>query len=246
MSPLQSLLLSRDDQVIRVLRRVLNDMEIELEVFTASEKASPELARRKFDAIIVDCDDLHGAAEVLRSVRELQSNRSSTTFAIINGVTSVRQAFAMGANLALEKPITVDRARHSFRAAHGLMLQERRRYFRHEVEMAVSLRFQENNSSREVLATGFNLSEGGMALHLKSSLPVKHGMAEMKFVLPGTHNWMELHGSVAWADGQGNAGVRFENVPHVLRDHLDSWLRGRNDEGKKHAQGREKIQRHGA
>ena len=128
---LQSLLLSRDDDVIRVLRRVLNDLEIEVEVCTGPDKAAEELARRKWDAIIIDCDDCHGALDVLRSVRQGTSNKTSTAFAIINGITSVRNAFEMGANLALEKPITADRALHSFRAVHGMMLAERRRYYRH-------------------------------------------------------------------------------------------------------------------
>jgi CheY-like chemotaxis protein len=164
---LQSLLLSRDDAVIRVLRRVLSDMEIDVEVCTGPEKAAEELARRKWDAVIIDCDDVHGALDVLRSVRQTPSNKTSTAFAIINGVTSVRSAFELGANLALEKPITADRAKHSFRAVHGMMLQERRRYFRHPVDMAVTLKFEdkEKHHHHEVLATAVNLSEGCGQLH---------------------------------------------------------------------------------
>src|SRR5512141_1604685 len=98
---LQSLLLSRDDDVIRVLRRVLNDLEIEVEVCTLPDKAAEQLKLKKWDAIIIDCDDVHGAVDVLRTLRQLPSNKTSTAFAIINGVTSVRTAFEMGANLAL-------------------------------------------------------------------------------------------------------------------------------------------------
>jgi hypothetical protein len=40
---MESLLLSRDDEVIRVLRLVLQDMGIEVEVCTGAERAEQEL-----------------------------------------------------------------------------------------------------------------------------------------------------------------------------------------------------------
>ena len=233
---LQSLLLSRDDDVIRVLRRVLSDMEIDVEVCTGSEKAAEELARRKWDAVIIDCDDVHGALDVLRAVRQTPSNKTSTAFAIINGVTSVRSAFELGANLALEKPISADRAKHSFRAVHGMMLQERRRYFRHPVDIAVTLKFEdkEKHQRHEVLAAGINLSEGGMAVKLKSSVPAVHmkAVAAVNFMLPGTHTWIETNGTIAWVDGEGQAGIRFESPPFAVKEHLARWFTD-NMEGEK-------------
>ncbi|MGI9103234.1 MAG: PilZ domain-containing protein [Terriglobales bacterium] len=233
--PLQSLLLSRDDDVIRVLRRVLNDMEIEVEVCTGCDHATQELARHKYDAVIIDCDDVHGAVDVLRNLRQTTSNKTSTAFAIINGVTSLRGAFELGANLALEKPLTADRAKHSFRAVHGMMLQERRRYYRHEVDIAVTVRFEDKQSKHDVLGTANNLSEGGMAIRLKSGLPENSGLATLHFILPGTSNWIETKGSIAWVDGEGNAGIRFENTPYVVKEHLARWFTEKTKEGKKPA-----------
>ncbi len=223
---LQSLLLSRDDDVIRVLRRVLSDLEIEVEVCTAAEKASQELARRKWDAVIIDCDDMHGALDVLRSVRQMDSNKTSTAFAIINGITTVRTAFEAGANLALEKPITADRAKHSFRTVHGMMLAERRRYYRHPVDMAVTLKFEDNEKHRrqEVLGTAINLSEGGRAVKLKSPPPDTSAVATLQFILPGTHDWIETAGTFAWMDSEGHGGIRFENMPHTVKDRLMRWF----------------------
>ncbi len=223
---LQSLLLSRDDEVIRVLRRVLNDLEIEVVVCTGPDTAADELARRKWDAIIIDCDDCHGAVDVLRSVRQGNANKTSTAFAIINGITSVRNAFEMGANLALEKPISADRALHSFRAVHGMMLAERRRYYRHPVDMAVTIRFEdkEKNTSKEVLATAINLSEGGMAVQLKSAPPDTKAVGMLRFILPGSSNWIETNGTIAWVDGELQAGIRFESLPFAVKDQLAKWF----------------------
>jgi c-di-GMP-binding flagellar brake protein YcgR len=107
------------------------------------------------------------------------------------------------------------------------MLQERRRYYRHPVNMAVTLRFEDKDKGdhREVLATGTNLSEGGMALKVKATLPREFRTAQLRFIMPGTHDQVQLLGVISWADEQGNAGVRFENVPYTLRERLDKFFR---------------------
>ena len=231
---LRCLLLTRDDSVIRVLRRVLEDLEVGVDVFTAADKAAEELERRKYDAVMIDCDDVHNAITVLCSVRLTPSNKSSTVFAIVNGITTVTSATELGANLALEKPITESKARHAFKAVHSLMLQERRRYYRHEVDMAVTLRFEdkETGAHRDVLATGINLSSGGMALKVKSTLPGEFRRAMVKFIVPGTHDWIEIMGAIAWADELGNAGIRFEKVPYTLRERLDKFFRAMDHKDK--------------
>ena len=54
----------------------------------------------------MDCDDLKGALSVLESLRKSASNKNSVTFAILNGSTTTQQAFQMGANFVLQKPIS--------------------------------------------------------------------------------------------------------------------------------------------
>ncbi len=216
--PLSALLLSRDDEVIRMLRRVLQDLAVELQVCTGSDEAVQQLSRRKFDAVIVDCDDVHGGQEALRSVRKTASNKSSTTFAIINGITSVQNAFQMGANLAMEKPISPDRALHSFRAAQGLMEAERRRYYRHYIDMPVTLQC----GKEEFRAVATNLSNGGMAVRMQTALP-EHRLSGVSFILPGSEARLELKARVAWADSEGRAGIRFEQVPSSSRTKLEKW-----------------------
>jgi ActR/RegA family two-component response regulator len=224
--PLHCLLLTRDDQVIRVLRRVVDDLDVSLEVCTGADKAAEELEQRKFDAVLIDCDDVHNAITVLCSVRLTPSNKTSTVFAIVNGITTPTSAIELGANLSLEKPINDTMAKHAFRTVHGLMLQERRRYYRHAVDLAVTLRFEDRDKAthRDVPATAVNLSEGGMALKVKSTLPSEFRTAQMRFILPGSHDLVEILGVIAWADEQGNVGVRFENVPYTLRDRLAKFF----------------------
>jgi DNA-binding NarL/FixJ family response regulator len=225
--PLHCLLLTRDDQVIRVLRRVFDELEVAIDVRTGADQAAEDLEQRKYDAVMIDCDDVHNAITLLCSVRMMASNKTSTVFAIVNGITTVTSAIELGATLALEKPITESKARHAFRAVHGLMLQERRRYYRHAIDTEVTLRFEDKdqNTSPEMVATVVNISEGGMAIKAESALPSGPRTVLMKFVLPGSNDSIELTGTIAWADEEGIAGVRFENVSVTLRDRLGKFLK---------------------
>ena len=65
---LESLLVCRDAEVVRVLRPTLEKLSIDVAVSAAAKSGSEVLTSAKFDAVIVDCDDLQGGIEVLRSL----------------------------------------------------------------------------------------------------------------------------------------------------------------------------------
>jgi len=216
---LQSLLVSRDAQVIGVLRPTLEQLSIQVEVCPESRSGSEILLSEKFDGVIVDCDDLQDGLHVLESLKKGNSNRSSVAFAILNGTTTQR-AFELGANFVLQKPISPLNAMRCFSAAVGFMIRECRRYFRHTVDMNMTLVFV---GGKEVRATATNLSEGGMAIHCSDKFE-KSGLAKAVFVLPGRTASVECTAELAWADSNGRAGVRFGQMSAVSREHLDRWL----------------------
>ena len=131
---LQALLLSNDPEVHRTIRRVLDAANIDLDLSNNADQARHILLRRKYDALLVDCDDMPNGPLVLRELRLGKSNKSCIAFAVVNGKTNIQQAFEMGANFVLDKPISLDRATRSVRAAQGLIMRERRRYHRHLVK----------------------------------------------------------------------------------------------------------------
>jgi DNA-binding response OmpR family regulator len=217
---LESLLLSRDAEVFRILRPMLEKLAIEVEVCQDAKKASEILIADKFDAVIVDCDDLPGGAEVLEGLRATPSNRSSVTFAIVNGKkTTTQQAFGMGVNFVLHKPLTVLNASRCFHAALGFMQRERRRYFRQAVKMPVTIVLGE----KKINASATNISEGGMALLVHHALP-KSATARLQFTLPGKSATVELEAEVAWVDLNGGAGLRFLNVTIETQEFLERWI----------------------
>ncbi|HEY1658415.1 MAG TPA: PilZ domain-containing protein [Candidatus Sulfotelmatobacter sp.] len=217
---LESLLLSRDADVFRVLRPTLEKLSIEVEICQDAKKASEVLIADKFDAVIVDCDDLPGGAEVLEGLRATPSNKSSVTFAIVNGKrTTTQQAFGMGVNFVLHKPLSVLNVSRCFHAALGFMLRERRRYFRHPVKMPVSIAVGE----KEIKANATDISEGGIALLVHQALP-KNAVARLQFTLPGSTISLDLDAEVAWADLKGRVGLRFPKLPDHTQEQLEGWL----------------------
>jgi len=217
---LESLLLSRDTEVFRVLRPMLEKLSIEVEICQEAKKASEILISDKFDAVIVDCDDLPGGVEVLEGLRGTPSNKNSVTFAIVNGKkTTTQEAFDMGVNFVLHKPLTALNANRCFNAALNFMLRERRRYFRQVAKMPVKIMLGE----RELHATSTNISEGGIALLLHQALP-KNAMPRLQFTLPGSRLSMDVETEIAWADLKGCVGLRFLNLPASSQELLENWL----------------------
>jgi len=216
---LRSLLLSRDPDMIDVMQRALLDLGIGVEVYSTADWAQEDLADSKFDAVILDCE-VSGARNLLQSVRTSSSNSRALTFAIVNGDDGLHSALDLGANLALQKPISIERARSSLRAAYGLIMQERRHYFRHPVDIAVRV---SPNERAQYVGNTINISEGGMALRCNEDLPL-NGLMKLTFLLPGQKSELELRGTIVWKDSRGHFGIRFEQASAITRNRLNDWL----------------------
>ncbi len=212
-------MLSRDAEVFRVLRATLEKLSIEIEVCQEAKKASDILISQKFDAVIVDCDDMPGGVGVLEGLRATPSNKNSVTFAIVNERTSTQEAFGMGVNFVLHKPLSVLNTSRCFNAALSFMLRERRRYFRHPVKMPVCLVLD----GKEIKGESTNISEGGIALLLHQALP-KNATPRLQFTLPASGPALDVDTEVAWADLKGYVGLRFLNLPASSQELLEGWL----------------------
>jgi c-di-GMP-binding flagellar brake protein YcgR len=218
---LQALVLCSDDKIVRVLRRVLSDLEIDVEICIDADSAVRKLTRRRFEAVVVDCNDEDLAAKVLASVRSAPCNKRSIAVAMIDGKKALRGAFALGAHFVLYKPIFAERARTSFRAARALMKCERRRNTRVAIQIPVA--FVAENGARQRKALTSDISQGGMSLRLARRAE-DSGPIRIKFTLPGTNNDIECAAEVAWEGSGPQAGIRFVNLSAEKRDQLKSWL----------------------
>ena len=218
--PLESLLVSRDTDVIQVLQQTMSKLSIDVEVCRGARSSTEILASEKFDAVIVDCDDLQDGVDVLKDLRKSPSNRSSVAFAILNGSTTAHQAFEFGATFVMQKPLTPLNAMRCLSAGLGLMVRERRRYFRYTVELEVIFLL---DKGEEIKARTTNVSEGGMAIRTVASLG-RGDVGKAVLVLPENRGRVESKAEMVWVDGHGRAGVRFLEMPKTSRQLLDQWL----------------------
>lgn len=221
---LQALLLSRDPEVHRTIRRVLDAANIDLDLSDTTDQARQILVRRKYDAIMVDCDDMPNGPQVLSELRQGKSNKSCIAFALVNGKTSIQQAFEMGANFVLDKPISVDRATRSVRAAQGLIMRERRRYHRHLIKATGAILVDQG---AELPLHITNISHGGISIECSRKLD-EGGAARVKLQLPGTKRALDIKGEVVWSTPEGRAGIRFQVLSADAKRDLDIWLEKRS------------------
>jgi CheY-like chemotaxis protein len=223
MSPLrlQALVLCSDEKIMRVLRRVLSDLEIVLDHCTESDAAIHKLTRQRYEAIIVDCANGLAASQVLRSARTAPCNKRAVAVAILDSQETTHGAFDLGAHFTLYKPLTNERAKTSFRAARALMKRERRRNTRIPVEIPVVLA-PKDGGSRQNIATS-DISEGGIAVHPAPPARSPSPMT-VTFTLPGSGYKIECLGEVAWTNSTQQAGVRFIDLSPEASTQLKSWL----------------------
>jgi CheY-like chemotaxis protein len=216
---LECIAITRDQQSVDILRHALEQLSTTLEVCRGLNSGQDVLQSQKYDGVIVDCDDLRGGLSLLQELRRTASNKTSVSFAMLNG-SSTKTAFEMGANFVLQKPLVPITTLRCFSAAFGQMTREKRRYYRVAVEMPVRVVFEEG---REIQASATNISEGGMAIAIADPLPKKE-ISLVQFTLPTTSNTLQAKAVLAWADGSGHAGLRFLNLPQLSQEHLERWL----------------------
>lgn len=217
---LQALLLSRDPEVHRTIRRVLDAANIDLDLSNDADQARHILLRRKYDALLVDCDEMPNGPLVLRELRLGKSNKSCIAFALVNGKTTIQQAFEMGANFVLDKPISLERATRSVRAAQGLIMRERRRYHRHLIKATGAILVDQG---AELVFNITNISHGGLSIECSRKLD-EGGAARIRLHLPGTKRALDIKGEVVWSTLEGRAGIRFQVLSAEAKKDLDAWL----------------------
>jgi c-di-GMP-binding flagellar brake protein YcgR len=226
---LKSLLLCSDEKIVRVLRRTLGDLDIGVELCADSEMALRKLTRDRFEAIIVDCAG-PGAAAVLRSARAAPCNKRAIAVAILDPEIGLRSAFEIGAHFILYKPVSVERAKSSFRAARALMKKERRRNSRVAVHIPVEMSSRESGAQFKVNTT--DLGEGGLAVSLpRRSKP--RGRWELSFALPGSAAVLKVEAEFAWEGTGTQVGLRFQDPSPEVARQLREWLGRNSPDGEK-------------
>jgi c-di-GMP-binding flagellar brake protein YcgR len=224
---LKALVLCSDEKIVRVLRRTLGDLEISVELCLDSDTVLRKLTRHRYEAIVVDCSG-ERSEEVLRSARTAACNKHAVAVAIVEPIVGLKAVFEIGAHFVLYKPVTMEKAKSSFRAARALMKSERRRNARVAVEIPVVMRNLTGGTNMKV--TTVDLSEGGIAIHMPAGRRRPSGRWQLVFTLPGSGASFEIPAEMAWEGSGSQAGVRFQQVPPETAQSLREWLKQNSPE----------------
>jgi ActR/RegA family two-component response regulator len=155
-----ALLVSAGLVTIRQFSHALQELSIPPDVCQEVPAAVGLLNRRNFDAVIVDLQLAEQSGLILDEVRLSPSNRRAVTFAI-SGSDAEGIAFRKRSEFVFERPLSATSIRNTLEPAYGLILRERRRYFRCPVAIPVTIR---RESMQEVRCNSVNISEGGTPL----------------------------------------------------------------------------------
>lgn len=219
---MRSLLFSGDEEAVKVLTRLLRDLKIEVDHHTDPHLAVQQFVEEKFDAVIVDADDHAGAALVLRTVGKLPAPRRGLLVVLAQSQNAVHLGFGGGAQIALYKPISVDRVALGLRAIRNLISRERRRSAeRIPVKIAASLGGLGPNG---LPVTIVDLSSGGAAIGGDQHLP-SSGLFTLHCLLPETTTPVMFTAEVVWQDALNRSGIRFVNVSATSGQMLNQWLK---------------------
>jgi response regulator RpfG family c-di-GMP phosphodiesterase len=182
-----------------------------------AEAARDCLNRRKIDGVFVDLEVL-GALGVIEAIRKGTSNSKAVIFACVTDAKEYTHALSAGANFLLRKPLVEDSVALHITIAKELLERERRRYFRHAVNISVVLK--EEGAEQHARMT--NLSDGGMAVRTAKAL--RHSsVIDFEFDLqPGAS--VGGKGQVAWINTEGMAGIILQSFRGTGREHLEAWL----------------------
>lgn len=217
----RALLVSPDPAMCKVFSDLLDEIGVVVKNHIDAAAIAHELTSSKFEALVLDFDEIADTRPVIQRVRESHSNRNVLVFAVATDASARQRAFELGANFTFERPFARPHIKRMLRTAYQLMLHQRRHYFRCAIDLPV--RIIQSRSAGELKCTTINVSSRGMAVSTPSAMKA------------GEEVWLSFHiseaslnisaaGTVVWDDKHGKAGLSFQCVSSDMQHQLDLWL----------------------
>ena len=217
---LSSLLVCADEVSADVLRRVLEELDVQVELCADPVRAAVRLAQERFDLLILDCETQDQVIGLLNDSRSSRASGSTLAVVVVAGQENIREMFALGVNFVLYKPMSYERALSTLRAAQSVLYRDKRRKARAAVHTQAVVDYAGGEQAK---ATLVDMAEDGMAVNFGKRLPPTCKVY-FQFKLPGQTATVRLSGQVMWQDWNGRAGIQFVDVPQASRRILSEWL----------------------
>jgi DNA-binding NarL/FixJ family response regulator len=217
---LDFLLVTEDYAIFKTVRIGLQQVGARFGCLNTIAAAQDYVERRRVDGIILDLA-AGDAIDFITVLRKGTSNRRAVVFACLEDHLQSSAVLQAGAQLLLQKPIMVEHLVSKVAGARDLMVQERRRYFRHSIFFPV-LVTTDGNEQRAMIT---NISERGMAVHTTKP-PACSSFVDFCFQLPEGPT-ISGKGQIVWANTEGVVGIGFHLLRGTGKEDLLAWFADR-------------------
>ncbi|HEV8047042.1 MAG TPA: PilZ domain-containing protein [Terriglobales bacterium] len=218
------LIVSNDKVTIAQLNQSMAKLAMSPEICAEIPTALGLLNSRKFEAVTVDFKLGAQANAIIEKIRLSPSNRTAVIFAISDSDAETAAAYKAGSNFVLRRPLTPDSIDRNMKVAYGLIVRERRRYFRCPVEIPALI----SRPDAEIRGKTVNISEGGIAI--STAVPLGPGInVQVEFTLPGHQSRFVVGAAVCWCKDT-YLGLQFTSLSPQVSSELQEWLARRLEE----------------
>ena len=218
------LIVTRNDSAILTIGECLKAYGISLQVCRDAASCLRSVARNRFEVVFVDFSLGDEAEVAVEHVRSSASSKSAVVIAVTQNTVTAKRSFAAGATFEIQEPVLSVNLKRLLRAAYGMILRERRRYFRCNVSAAI--RGSRGGAEPPWQGTLVNISESGLCLVAPVRLATGDPL-NIEMTLPASDTRMAAQCEVLWADASSRVGLRFVKVDPSAKSDLGLWLTDR-------------------
>jgi len=211
-------LVTSDDLILRSeARSVLKEIQIAC-TCCGEIGFQKTMASTKFEAVLLDMPHADAAMEAIKIVRNGKLNRYSIILSFVADGQIASAAWLSGANFTIRRSREVrNDLRKAFQSAHGLILREKRRYYRQAVSIDADFLFD----GRRIAGKMLDISERGACI--ECAIPVPQQPLQVQFLLPGSAQSLNIEAVAAWTRGT-KTGIQFTSIDEASRTTLSQWL----------------------
>lgn len=226
---LRILVVDDDQDTLDVFTSAVAAPGVEVVALAHSGEAARRIALEKFDLIALDAamPKLDGF-ELADCVRRSPSNHGVPIlmFTPPDDAEAMRRGFALGVTFYLEKPLHPKKVRGLFAAARGVMIQQRRRYVRLPIRVAVACK----GAGKHFQTRSLDISQGGMLLEASSGLAPGETV-EAEFSLPGVREPLKMTAKVVRRILPDGVALEFLKLEQIARAALQLYVTGSTEIG---------------
>lgn len=214
---LKALIATPDARMKEIMSSCFQELGIAVQPCGDAPTALDQLASGKFEALVLDFDA--EAVNTITSVRTSRANKTAVIFAVASNPEARQNAFEHGTSFVFERPLVPSKISQVLRTAYGLMLRDRREYFRLSAEFPVLL---QKDSTTGIECRAINISRNGMAV--QAPFPVRVGEIFHVHFQPDSGINVLGTGTVIWTDQHGKMGLAMEYATADAQAAFSAWM----------------------